>query len=171
MFKACKTPLYMWIRHKPLSLPRKFLGFAPLKCMPKWNGGFRLWRCVRACKTNKFGLIQLLRRTYEASYSEKTHVIVVVFRLSPCLECSLYSFGNFPGVWSIKAAYLLFYILPSFFFTFYSWSPRTMEPTLSSETSAFILQTLGKFPKEHRLDVLCLLCGTNWFFQYHVDQS
>ena len=103
MFKACKTPLYMWIRHKPLSLPRKFLGFAPLKCMPKWNGGFRLWRCVRACKTNKFGLIQLLRRTYEASYSEKTHVIVVVFRLSPCLECSLCSFGNFPGVWSIKA--------------------------------------------------------------------
>ena len=26
-----------------------------------------------------------------------------------------------------------------------------MEPTLSSETSAFILRTLGKFPKEHRL--------------------
>ena len=26
-----------------------------------------------------------------------------------------------------------------------------MEPTLRSETSAFILQTLGKFPKEHRL--------------------
>ena len=32
-----------------------------------------------------------------------------------------------------------------------SGSPRTMEPTLSSETSAFILQTPGKFPKEHRL--------------------
>ena len=30
-------------------------------------------------------------------------------------------------------------------------SPRTMEPTLSSETSAFELQTPGKFPKEHRL--------------------
>ena len=27
----------------------------------------------------------------------------------------------------------------------------TMEPTLSSETSAFILQKPGKFPKEHRL--------------------
>ena len=27
---------------------------------------------------------------------------MVVFRLSPCLECSLCSFGNFPGVWSIK---------------------------------------------------------------------
>ena len=26
-----------------------------------------------------------------------------------------------------------------------------MEPTLSSETSAFILQTPGKFPKKHRL--------------------
>jgi len=26
-----------------------------------------------------------------------------------------------------------------------------MEPTLSSETSAFKLQTPGKFPKEHRL--------------------
>ena len=26
-----------------------------------------------------------------------------------------------------------------------------MEPTLSSETSVFILQTPGKFPKEHRL--------------------
>ena len=26
-----------------------------------------------------------------------------------------------------------------------------MEPTLSSETSAFILRTPGKFPKEHRL--------------------
>ena len=48
-------------------------------------------------------------------------------------------------------AHLLFYILPSFLFTFYSWSPRTKEPTLSSETSAFILQTPGKFPKEHRL--------------------
>ena len=40
---------------------------------------------------------------------------------------------------------------PPFIFTIYSWSPRTMEPTLSSETSAFILQTPGKFPKEHRL--------------------
>ena len=30
-------------------------------------------------------------------------------------------------------------------------SPRTMEPTLSSETSAFKLRTPGKFPKEHRL--------------------
>ena len=59
---------------------------------------------------------------------------MVVLRLSPCLECSLCSFGNFPGVWSLKA-----------------WSPRTMEPTLSSETSAFILRTPGKFPKEHRL--------------------
>ena len=28
---------------------------------------------------------------------------VVVFKLLPCLECSLCSFGNFPGVWSIKA--------------------------------------------------------------------
>ena len=27
----------------------------------------------------------------------------------------------------------------------------TTEPTLSSETSAFILQTPGKFPKDHRL--------------------
>jgi len=27
----------------------------------------------------------------------------------------------------------------------------TMEPTLSSETSAFILRAPGKFPKEHRL--------------------
>jgi len=26
-----------------------------------------------------------------------------------------------------------------------------MEPTVSSETSAFILQTPGKFPKEYRL--------------------
>jgi len=26
-----------------------------------------------------------------------------------------------------------------------------MEPTVSSETSALILQTPGKFPKEHRL--------------------
>jgi hypothetical protein len=34
---------------------------------------------------------------------------------------------------------------------FKSWSPRTMELTLSSETSAFKLQTPGKFPKEHRL--------------------
>jgi hypothetical protein len=32
-----------------------------------------------------------------------------------------------------------------------SWSPRTMEPTLSSEASAFIIRTPGKFPKEHRL--------------------
>jgi len=28
---------------------------------------------------------------------------LVVFRLSPCLECSLCSFGNFPSVLSIKA--------------------------------------------------------------------
>ena len=34
-----------------------------------------------------------------------------------------------------------------------SWSPRTMEPILSSETSAFKLQTPGKFPKEHRLQI------------------
>ena len=27
---------------------------------------------------------------------------MVVFRLSPCSECSLCSFGNFPGVRSIK---------------------------------------------------------------------
>ena len=29
--------------------------------------------------------------------------ILMVLRLSPCLECSLCSFGNFPGVWSLKA--------------------------------------------------------------------
>ena len=33
----------------------------------------------------------------------------------------------------------------------HSLSPRTMELTLSSETSAFIFRTPGKFPKEHRL--------------------
>ena len=84
-------------------------------------------------------------------YSYGTTNKMQLFRLSPCLECSLCSFGNFSGVWISALAYLLFYILPSFFFTFYSWSPRTMEPTLSSETSAFIIQTPGKFPKEHRL--------------------
>ena len=30
-------------------------------------------------------------------------VDLVVFRISPCSECSLCSFGNFPGVRSIKA--------------------------------------------------------------------
>ena len=28
---------------------------------------------------------------------------MVVLRISPCLEWSLCSFGNFPGVWSLKA--------------------------------------------------------------------
>ena len=36
-------------------------------------------------------------------------------------------------------------------------SPRTMEPTLSSETLAFKLQTPGKFPKEHRLHIFSCL--------------
>ena len=36
-------------------------------------------------------------------------------------------------------------------------SPRTTEPTLSSETSDFILQTPGKFPKEHRLQLIISL--------------
>ena len=35
--------------------------------------------------------------------SFRVNSILVVFRLSPCLECSLCSFGNFPGVWSTKA--------------------------------------------------------------------
>ena len=34
---------------------------------------------------------------------EKPIYLMVVFRLSPCSECSLCSFGNFPGVRSIKA--------------------------------------------------------------------
>ena len=54
---------------------------------------------------------------------------MVVFRLSPCLECSLCSFGNFPRTMeptlsSETSAFI---------------SPRTMEPTLSSETSDFII--------------------------------
>jgi hypothetical protein len=85
MFKACKTTLceYIWIRHKPLSLLRTFLGFAPLtlilltwriwctpnnasrwqmgfnlefkglRCMLKWNGGFKLWSCVRTYKNKQ----------------------------------------------------------------------------------------------------------------------
>ena len=75
--------------------------------------------------------------------------IYQVFRLSPCSECSLCSFGNFPGVRSIKADVSELVSVPS------SWairkSPRTMETTLSPETSAFLLRTPGKFPKEHRL--------------------
>ena len=38
--------------------------------------------------------------------------------------------------------------------TIFSWtncSPRTMGPTLSPETSAFKLQTPGKFPEEYKL--------------------
>ena len=35
-------------------------------------------------------------------FAYKTDLILVVFRLSPCSECSLCSFGNFPGVRSIK---------------------------------------------------------------------
>ena len=34
---------------------------------------------------------------------------------------------------------------------FHSWSPRTMGPTLSPETSAFKLQTPGKFPEDYKL--------------------
>ena len=113
----------------------------------------------------------------------ETETKLVVFRRSPCLECSLCSFGNFPRRLKYKSrrfgtqcrfhrpqpepigpphpptslssslarsliSYSIYY--PPFFII-YSWSPRTMEPTLSSETSAFILQTPGKFPKEHRL--------------------
>ena len=75
---------------------------------------------------------------------EKNWVLIIkVFRLSPCLECSLCSFGNFPGVWSIKADVSELNV-----------GSIVMEPTLSSETSAFILQTPGKFPKEHRLRLI-----------------
>ena len=138
---------------------------------------------------------------------------LVVFRLSPCSECCLFSFGNFPSVRSIKALTLSkswkplihslkirrepphytqddgppvnrdpypidsplarnnrtsltslssslarslislpIYYPPIFYLTLFLISPRTMEPTLSSETSAFILRTPGKFPKEHRLE-------------------
>ena len=49
-----------------------------------------------------------------------------------------------------------------------------MESTLSSETSAFILQTPGKFPKEHRLHSKHgeSLKTTNIFCCYrHEDES
>ena len=71
---------------------------------------------------------------------------MVVLRLSPCLECSLCSFGNFPGVWSLKADVSELNV-GSIVLGDQEW------PTLSSETSAFKLQTPGKFPKEHRLQI------------------
>jgi len=60
------------------------------------------------------------------SFVYSTVFNMVVFRLSPCLECSLCSFGNFhrPGRWN------------------WHWVPKRR---------AFILQTPGQFPKEHRL--------------------
>ena len=88
---------------------------------------------------------------------------LVVLRLSPCLECSLCSFGNFPGVWSLKADVSELNV-GSIVLGDQEWSPRTMEPTLSSGTSAFKLQTPGKFPKEHRLHHE----GWLWSVQGHV---
>ena len=45
-----------------------------------------------------------LRKLKEPEVKEKYQFeIMVVFKLSPCSECSKYSFGNFPGVRSIKA--------------------------------------------------------------------
>ena len=75
---------------------------------------------------------------------------IVVLRLSPCSECSLYSSGNFPGVWSSKADVSGLNVGPIVLGD-QEWSPRTMGPTLSPETSAFKLQTPGKFPEEYKL--------------------
>ena len=41
--------------------------------------------------------------TMKGELGRRERIHVVVFRLSPCSECSLCSFGNFPGVRSIKA--------------------------------------------------------------------
>jgi len=42
-----------------------------------------------------------------------------------------------------------------------------MEPTLSSETSAFILWTPGKFPKEHRRRNICLFISWLGHFLFY----
>ena len=47
--------------------------------------------------------------------------------------------------------------------------PRTMEPTQCSETSAYIIRTPGKFPKEYSLKVLNILCYLHTFFPTHFS--
>ena len=80
---------------------------------------------------------------------------ILDFKLSPCFESSIYSFGYFPGVrlWFADVSE------PSISSIFKGWmwsilhiQPMKMEQIECSETSAYNNLTPGKYPKEYILN-------------------
>ena len=74
-------------------------------------------------------------------------VFVLDFKLSPCSECCVFSFGWFPGVWFIYADVSEHSICSSFIDR--CEVPAYEDGTECSETSACINQTPGNHPKEN----------------------
>jgi len=70
---------------------------------------------------------------------------MVVFRLSLCSECSLCSFGNFPGVWSIKAD------VSELIVSSIVLGDQDDGTDIEFQNIGFYTSDAGEIPKEHRL--------------------
>ena len=87
-----------------------------LSVLPKGRerGGSFLFDDDGSCRGYAARLVGHLSHLYHLPWFDLPHnifqglsilitICYAVLRLSPCAECSLYSSGNFPGVWSLKA--------------------------------------------------------------------
>ena len=95
---------------------------------------------------------------------------VVVLRLSPCSECSLYSSGNFPGVWSLKADVSGLNVGPIVlgdqewsWNEWNSWSPRTMGLTWVPKRRLLNFRRRGNSQKNTKYILIhCLNKKRSW---------
>ena len=88
------------------------------------------------------------------------YICILNFKLSPCSECCLFSFGWFPGVWFIYADVSEHFICSIFKgrCEVTSHLPLKMEQIECSETSAYIIQTPGNHPKENKNHIYIYMC-------------
>ena len=83
---------------------------------------------------------------------------ILDFKLSPCFESCMYSFGYFPGVWLLYAdisEHSICTIFISWIWSILHIQPMKMKEIECSETSAYKNQTPGKYPKEYIQDTSC----------------
>jgi hypothetical protein len=91
------------------------------------------------------------RPFYEFCWSHwSKYIYCLVFKLSPCFNCNIFLFGQFPGVW-VLIADVSELLIGSIFIG--RWMKMKMEPIRSSETSAIKTQTPGNYPKRNILQL------------------
>ena len=101
---SSSPPFSLFPQHHVWKLSRYFWSaFRSVSFAAPFAATFQMYHFTRfffKFKTNLLAkIVFLILNTAFA----KAILDLVVLRLSPCLECSLCSFGNIPGVWSLKA--------------------------------------------------------------------